>query len=188
MKLNVKIILQFLFILVVFPSLADSNSRSYSREVSIPPVSVFSDLDGTWEGNFIGYDLKGNILYEIKVRQVYQTVNRTTQSVEIEDTLSNGEVIRGEGKNLANVKQDGSLELKCIVEKSNGERVDHIGRLSKGPGGEKKIIWYSMNDNKREMFVEGVEKSGEETFYTISGMGIYGNTAVLMEGRYKKVE
>jgi len=188
MKLNVKRILHFLLILVVLSSVADSNSRSYSSEVSIPPVSVFSDLDGTWEGNFIGYDLKGNILYEIKVRQVYQTINSTTQTVLIEDTHSSGEVIRGEGKNLANVKQDGSLELKCIVEKSNGERVDHIGRLSKGPGGEKKIIWYSMNGNKREMFVEGVETSGEGTFYTISGMGIYSDTAVLMEGRYKKVE
>lgn len=188
MKLNVKRILQFLLILVVFSSVADSNSGSYSSEVSIPPVSVFSDLDGTWEGNFIGYDLKGNILYKIKVRQIYKTVNRTTQSVEIEDTLSNGEVIRGKGRNIADIKSDGSLELKCIVEKSNGDRVDHVGRLTEGPGGEKKLIWYSMDDNKQEMFVEGVEKSGEETFYTISGMGIYGNTAVLMEGRYKKVE
>lgn len=153
-----------------------------------PPVSVFSELDGKWKGNFIGYNSKGEILYKIEVMQIYKTVSDTTQEVDIEDKSEDGEVITGKGKNIATLNPDGSYSLKCIVEKSNGDKVEHIGTLSKGPDGEKNIIWYSNKPDRVETFRESVEKRYDGEYYLIQGMGIYGNTPILMSGSYKRVE
>lgn len=148
------------------------------------PVEVFVELDGTWKGTFIGYDLTGTELYRIKVKQTYRTINDTTQTVQIEDIYPNGKIVTGEGKNIALRMHDGSLNLKCIVKKSNGEHVQHTGRLVSGPSGENQLIWYSKD--KKEIFRESVEERIDGVYYIINGMGIYGKTSVLMTGSYRK--
>lgn len=153
-----------------------------------PPVSVFADLDGSWAGTFVGYDLEGNELYRISVRQVYRTVDDGTQSVEIEDTFADGAVVTGHGRNVARRLPDGTLELRCEVEKSNGERVEHRGRLVEGPDGRTEIVWFSRRAGRREMFREAVRRDGGGWLYTIDGAGAYGETFVVMAGRYRKLE
>lgn len=150
------------------------------------PVGVFSSLDGTWKGVFVGYDESGKELYRIRVRQIYRTVNETTQKVEIVDTMSDGTVIRGEGENVATRSEDGSLALRCVVRKSNGEEVVHDGRVTRGPDGTKELIWYSKKPDRVETFRELVRTEGGKTLYEIHGMGRYGKTLMLMAGRYYK--
>ena len=152
-----------------------------------PPAAVFADLDGTWAGTFVGYDTQGRELYRIAVRQTYRTVDGETQSVEIADTLEDGTVITGQGKNVARRGGDGTLELRCLVEKSNGERVEHQGRLARGPDGEPQIVWFSEAPGRLEVFREAVRRHGEGWVYTIDGVGRYGESLIVMAGRYRKV-
>ncbi len=150
------------------------------------PVDVFANLDGTWKGVYAGYDETGKELYRIRVEQRYHIVDDNTQKVTIRDTMSDGKVITGEGENLAIPRDDGSVELRCVVRKSNGETAEHNGRLVKGPDGDKQIIWYSKKPGKVEMFRETVRSEGGRTVYSINGTGRYGEMLILMNGRYYK--
>lgn len=151
-----------------------------------PPVHVFSELDGTWVGTFVGYDERGAELYRIRARHTYRTVDETTQRVEIADTMPDGRVIRGVGANTSARRADGSLALRCVVEKSDGDRVEHEGRLVEGPDGHTEIVWFTNQPGRIETFREFVTHEGDETFYSIQGMGRYGESMILMVGRYKK--
>jgi hypothetical protein len=152
------------------------------------PVDVFAELDGTWRGTFVGYDPSGRELYRIRVEQTYETTDAHTQRVRIRDTdLATGETVTGEGKNVARRTPDGELELSCVVEKSNGERVEHRGRLVEGAGGAQQIIWYSNDEDRAETFRETVRERDGGDVYTIDGMGRYGDTRILMHGRYGRV-
>lgn len=153
-----------------------------------PPVAVFVDLDGTWEGDFVGWDREGRELYRIRVRQTYRTVDGHTQRVQIEDRMPDGSVITGRGENTARRTEEGELELRCRVEKSNGERVEHRGRLVEGPDGEEELVWSSEGDGRWEMFRERVRREGETEVYEIDGVGRYGDQVVVMAGRYRRVE
>ena len=150
------------------------------------PVEVFADLEGTWSGTFVGYDETGNELYRIAVKQRYQTINDTTQLVVIQDTMPDGTVITGRGENTAHRRADGSLDLRCMVTKSNGDRVAHRGRVIAGPKGDQQIVWYSSGPDRVETFREVVRREGSELAYEINGMGRYGKTLILMHGRYIK--
>lgn len=150
------------------------------------PVSVFADLDGTWRGTFVGYDQSGREIYRIMVEQTYETVNDTTQRVTVKDVMPDRTVITGRGHNSAKLNKDGSLTLRCVIQKSNGDRVEHDGRIVKGPDGMKQLIWYTSKPGRIETFREEVRKEGEGTFYMIHGMGQYGGNFMLMTGRYKK--
>ena len=152
------------------------------------PVSVYSDLDGAWEGEFVGWDAKGEELYRIRVRQEYRTVDAETQEVMITDTMADGTVIRGRGRNIARRRADGTLELLCIVEKSNGDRVEHRGRLTRGPGGESELVWWSEEPERSETFREAVRGEGASAVYSIDGVGRYGSSTVVMAGRYRRAE
>lgn len=152
------------------------------------PVSVFAELDGTWAGTFVGYDLEGRELYRISVRQVYRTIDAETQTVRIEDEFEDGTVVTGRGRNVARRRPDGGLELSCRVEKSNGEKVEHQGRLVEGPDGHTEIVWFSGGPGRREMFRESVRRDGDGWIYTIDGVGSYGDDLVVMSGRYRKIE
>lgn len=153
-----------------------------------PPVAVFADLDGTWEGTFVGYGEGGEELYRVRVRQTYRTVSDTVQEVEIEDRMADGTVVTGRGRNLAERREDGTLALRCVVEKSDGDRVEHEGRLVTGPGGDRQILWHSSAPGRSEIFRERVRREGGEEVYRIDGLGSYGDTRILMAGRYVKVE
>ncbi len=157
-----------------------------SHDQSCAPVEVFADLEGTWSGAFVGYDETGNELYRIAVTQHYETINDTTQSVIIQDTMPDGTVITGRGENTAHRRADGSLDLRCIVTKSNGDRVAHQGRIVIGPDGDQQIVWYSSGPDRVETFREAVRREGSELVYEINGMGRYGKTLILMHGRYTK--
>jgi len=152
-----------------------------------PPVAVFAELDGVWEGTFAGYDAEGRELYRIAVRQTYRTVDATTQTVEITDTMADGTVVTGDGRNVARRLDDGSLELRCLVEKSNGDRVEHRGRLGTGPAGEPQIVWSSAAPDRQEVFRETVRHDATGWTYEIDGVGRYGDSLVIMAGRYRKV-
>lgn len=153
-----------------------------------PPVAVFADLDGTWEGEFVGWNREGRELYRIHVRQTYRTVDDHTQRVEIEDRMPDGSVVAGRGENTARRNEEGGLELRCRVEKSTGERVEHRGRLVEGPDGREELVWHSGGDGRWEMFRERVRRVGEAEVYEIDGVGRYGEQVVVMAGRYRRVE
>lgn len=150
------------------------------------PVSVFAELDGTWKGIFVGYDEAGRELYRIRVQQTYETIDATTQTVTVRDEMADGTVITGRGRNVARRGRDGAIELQCVVEKSNGDRVSHAGRVVKGPDGDEQLMWYTKTAERVETFRESVRHVGAETVYEINGMGRYGNTLILMHGRYRK--
>ena len=149
-----------------------------------PPVSVFADLEGTWSGVFVGYDAKGVELYRIRVRQTYTTIDETRQKVAVEDVMPDGERITGEGWNTCEVGADGARVLRCVVEKSNGDRVEHTGRIVRGPSGAEELIWHTDQPERVETFRERVRREGDEVVYSIDGMGRYGDLTVLMAGRY----
>lgn len=151
------------------------------------PVAVYAELDGEWAGEFVGWDTSGRELYRIDVRQSYETVDATTQRVSIRDRAADGTVTLGKGRNVARRLEDGSLELRCIVEKSNGERVEHAGRLVAGPSGETELVWHSRSAESEEIFRERVLEENGEEIYAIDGLGRYGETLILMAGRYRRV-
>ena len=156
------------------------------QDQSSAPVEVFADLEGTWSGTFVGYDQTGNELYRIAVKQRYQTLNDTMQKVIIYDTMPDGTVISGSGINTARRRADGSLDLRCSIDKSNGQRVAHTGRVVIGPDGDQQIVWYSSGPDRIETFREVVRREGDRLVYEINGMGRYGKTMILMHGRYIK--
>lgn len=151
------------------------------------PSAVFAALDGTWEGTFAGYDAEGRELYRIHARHTYRTVDGERQAAEIEDTLADGTVITGEGYNVARRRPDGSLVLLCQIEKSNGERVEHQGTLGQAPDGTPQLVWHSREPGRLEIFREVVRREGDGWVYTIDGYGRYGDTEVVMAGRYRKI-
>ncbi|MHC4898966.1 MAG: hypothetical protein ACYTGW_17880, partial [Planctomycetota bacterium] len=65
------------------------------------PVDVFRELDGHWAGTFVGYDATGKELYRIRVEQWYRTLDTYTQEVRVKDTMADGKVITGTGRNTA---------------------------------------------------------------------------------------
>ncbi len=151
------------------------------------PIDIFADLDGTWVGTFVGYDATGTEVLRIKARHTYRTVSATRQTVRIEDTMPGGEVIIGRGANLAERTRSGSLLLRCVIEKSDGESIDHAGRVVRGPDGGEQIVWYTTKPQRVETFREVIRREDGELVYEINGMGLYGKTLVLMVGRYRKV-
>ena len=165
---------------------AGSSQESATPPVPPPPIAVFADLDGVWKGTFVGYDPTGKELYRIRVRQEYETISDTLQKVRITDTMPDGTVITGEGENIAHRRSDGTLELKCTVRKSDGELVEHSGRIIRGPDGTAQIIWHSRSPTRIETFREYVFQHENKTIYEINGMGRYDGTLMLMTGRYTK--
>ncbi len=151
------------------------------------PIDVFADLDGTWVGTFVGYDAAGKEVLRIKARHTYRTVSATRQTVRIEDTMPDGEVIIGRGANFAERTPAGSLLLRCVIEKSDGESIDHAGRVIRGPDGDEQIVWYTTTPQRVETFREVVRREDGDLVYEINGMGRYGEALVLMVGRYRKV-
>lgn len=151
-----------------------------------PPVHVFDAWNGDWSGTFAGYDPTGKELYRLRVEQSYHRQSDTTQDVRIRDTMPDGTVITGRGKNTAHRNLDGTLDLRCTVEKSNGDRVEHRGRLIRGPSGNEEIVWYSTSKDRCETFREGIVNCEGRTHYFIHGMGRYADSLVLMAGRYEK--
>lgn len=151
------------------------------------PVAVFAELDGTWTGAFVGYDEQGRELYRIDVSQTYRTVSDTRQVVEIRDVAIDGAVTTGRGENIAVQQEDGSLTLRCRVEKSDGSVVEHAGRVVEGPDGLKQLIWHSREPGRAEVFRERVVEEHGEDLYLIDGWGRYGDSTILMAGRYRRV-
>jgi hypothetical protein len=147
-----------------------------------PPVDVLAAWNGTWRGTFVAWDASGRELQRIDVEQTYRTVDATTQSVTIRDTLADGTVIEGNGRNVAERGSDGAVRLRCSVAKSNGERVEHLGRIVTGPTGRTELIWYSDAADRSETFREWIDGAT----YSIQGMARYGSTLVLMAGTYSR--
>jgi len=150
------------------------------------PVDVFSDLDGEWRGEFAGYSVDGEELYRIQVEQRYETVDENTQRVEIRDTATDGTVVTGKGFNRAVEQADGSIELTCVVDKSNGDHVEHRGRILTSVSGDKVLVWFSDKTGRRETFHERVFESKGKTVYEIRGAGLYGTSLIFMHGHYRK--
>ncbi len=150
------------------------------------PVAVFAGLDGDWVGSFVGWDASGKELYRIAVKQSYRRLDANTQEVVLADTDASGKTTKGRGKNLATRRADGSLELRCIVDKESGDHVEHVGRLVKGPDGDEELVWSVQSDGRSETFRERCLGTGTDARYEIDGMGRYGDSLVLMAGRYRR--
>ena len=155
-------------------------------EPDAPPVAVFAELDGTWSGEFVGYDPTGKELYRIEVEQTYETIDATRQRVRIRDRMADGTVITGAGENRAERLADGTLALTCVVDKSNGDRVSHQGRVVQLPGGAPALVWSSAAPDRTETFLEQVEQIDGTWVYDIQGTGRYGETVMVMRGRYTR--
>ncbi|MEE9127018.1 MAG: hypothetical protein V3U11_07745 [Planctomycetota bacterium] len=171
------ILLGLIFLLVPGSVLQDSRPAL--------PVSVFKDLDGHWVGTFVSYDTNGKELDRIRVEQWYRTLDAHTQEVRVKDTMPGGKVITGRGKNIARKNAAGELSLECRVTKSNGEKVSHQGRVVRGPGGDKQIVWHSTAKDRTETFREWVVGTGKSKTYHIHGLGSYGGKLMLMAGQYR---
>ncbi len=152
------------------------------------PVDVFAALDGTWQGDFVGYDATGRELYRIKARHSYRIIDDERQEATIEDTMPDGTVITGQGYNIAKREADGSLSLLCVIEKSDGDRVEHRGTVSRAPDGVQQIVWSTDKPGRLEVFRELVRRVAGRSVYTIDGFGRYGDSVTVMAGRYSKVE
>ena len=150
------------------------------------PAAVFAGLDGDWIGTFVGWDAAGKELYRITVKQSYRRVDATTQEVVLADTDAAGKTTKGKGRNVATRRADGTLELRCIVDKDNGDHVEHEGRLVKGPDGDEELIWFVQREGRSETFRERRLGNGADARYEIDGMGRYGDSLVLMAGRYRR--
>lgn len=150
------------------------------------PVAVFAGLEGDWVGTFVGFDAAGKELYRIAVKQSYRRVDATTQEVVLADTDASGKTTKGKGRNVATRRADGTLELRCIVDKENGDHVEHEGRLVKGPDGDEELIWFVQREGRSETFRERCLGDGKDARYEIDGMGRYGDSLVLMAGRYRR--
>jgi hypothetical protein len=57
----------------------------------------------------------------------------------------------------------------------------------KGPSGEQQLLWYAAAPGRTETFREWVHRRDGVTFYSIHGMGRYGDQLVLMAGEYRRV-
>jgi hypothetical protein len=167
---------------------APPDSRATTVRRADDPVAAFAELEGAWRGTFVGWDASGKELYRISVRQVYRTVDANVQEVELSDADAAGKTTTGKGRNVARRLPDGSLELRCIVDKSDGDHVEHEGRLVTGPDGEgdREIVWFSRRDVRSETFRERVRGTGAQAVYEIDGMGRYGDALILMAGRYRR--
>ena len=148
-------------VLLILPVCGEQGGAKKSRR----PVDIFAELEGSWSGSFVGYDPTGKELYRIAVTQTYKIVDANTQELEAKDRMQDGKVITAKGKNTARRLADGSLELKCIVDKSNGDHVEHAGRVVKGPSGKTELVWYSEEKQKKETFREGVRTEGKTEIY-----------------------
>lgn len=175
----------WLLCLLSFPGLVPAENPTAEPS---PPVAVYAELDGTWQGAFVGYDEEGQELYRIEVTQTYRTVSDSRQIVEIRDVAADGTVTTGRGENVAVREEDGSLTLRCQVEKSDGSTVEHAGRLVEGPDGTQQLIWHSAEPGRMEVFRERVVEENGEDLYLIDGWGRYGDSTILMAGRYRRVE
>lgn len=152
-----------------------------------PPVSVFADLDGSWEGEFAGYGEDGRERYRLRVRQTYTTINDHTQRVDMAETAADGKTVTGTGMNIATRDPSGGLVLRCLVTKSDGDSVEHSGHLGLSPGGTTQIVWSTRGRRRTEIFREKVTRDGDGFRYDINGTGRYGDTVTLMAGLYRKV-
>lgn len=152
-----------------------------------PPVSVFADLDGSWEGEFIGYGDDGRERYRMRVRQTYTTINDHTQRVEMTETAADGKTVTGTGMNIATRDPSGALVLRCLVTKSNGDSVVHSGQLGMSQGGTTQIVWSARGRGRTEIFRETLTRDGDRIRYDIDGAGHYGDTVMLMAGQYWRV-
>lgn len=160
---------------------------SQDPQPSSSPVAAFAKFDGSWAGTFVGYDLTGKELYRIQVEQHYRTIDANTQEVRIRDSMANGKVITGRGENRAIRTANGELQLRCLVTKSTGETVEHLGRLIEGPDGSEQLVWYSQGEDRDESFREWVSGEGEDAVYHIHGIGRYGESMILMAGEYHRL-
>ena len=79
------------------------------------------------------------------------------------------------------LEKAGHRVLRCIVDKSNGDHVEHAGRVVRGPDGRRELIWSSVGDDRVETFREWVWQSDGQTRYSIHGMGRYGDALVLID-------
>jgi len=150
------------------------------------PVAIFQSLDGHWAGTFVGYDVAGRELYRLRVQQTYRTIDANTQTVELSDTDANGKTTTGRGRNTAIRRADGTLELRCVVDKANGDHVEHAGRVVRGPDGDEQIVWSMAREGRSETFRERVVSTGVAATYEIDGMGRYDDALILMAGRYRR--
>lgn len=173
-------------LLAVLPLLAATRSAGAPAPAPDDPVAVFAGLDGDWSGTFVGYDAAGKELYRITVKQSYRRIDANTQEVVLADTDAGGKTTKGKGRNIATRRADGSLELRCIVDKEDGDHVEHVGRIVKGPDGDDEIVWSLQRDGRSETFRERCHGEGAQARYEIDGMGRYGDSLVLMAGRYRR--
>lgn len=152
-------------------------AASGCRGQEVPAARVFAAWDGTWRGRFEVQDASGRTTQVLDVEQRYRSESDDLQHGEfVERDLASGRVQTARAMN----SRRGDV-LRCVVEKSSGERIEHIGRAIAGG-----IEWRREVPGARERFEERIVTSTSgDTIYEIRGWGEYGGGPRLtFRGRY----
>ncbi len=150
-------------------------------------ANVFKSLDGTWQGEFIIYEVEGgqqegraptdglSLAYlntlpvreqnRISVKQIYQSLSPYYQKVEIEDTYTQaGERITVKSYGVNKIEKG---EMWCVVQKPN-EKIIHRGQTD----GHETIIW--SRNKSTPLNIEYFRETVLPKTYEIIGYGYYG--------------
>ncbi|MEM6394523.1 MAG: hypothetical protein AAF797_17285 [Planctomycetota bacterium] len=153
---------------LVFPQAGESMSAENR--------AILDPWTGQWQGEFVVYAVDGSVLTRLQVRQRYWW-DGDIQRAEFHETNEKGEVVTAVAANY----EDDQGRLVCTVEKSNGERSLHFGKMSDGY-----LFWSADRPGVTETFRERVEGQGAGAAYAINGLGVYGGTPFLFYGWYTR--
>ncbi|MEM8782972.1 MAG: hypothetical protein AAGE65_08980 [Planctomycetota bacterium] len=144
--------------------------------ISTENRAILDPWTGRWAGEFVVYAADGAVLTRLRVEQHYRW-DGPIQRATFREVNERGEVVTAEAANY----QDAQGRLICTVEKSNGERSLHVGRMSDGY-----LFWSADRPGVTETFRERVEGEGSAAAYEIHGLGVYDGAAYLFHGRYER--
>lgn len=144
--------------------------------------AVLDQFDGDWAGTFRVYTYDGTLVDSLVAEHRYHWEG-AVQHGTFTDRYPDGRVVRATARNYV---EDGVLY--CEVEKDNGERTVHRGRVQDGA-----VIWYRQTEEGlTESFRERVVPTPGGPEYQIDGFGVYpsedgGSAKLLFVGRYQAV-
>ncbi len=140
---------------------------------------IFSPFNGNWRGVFRVFSIDGKLQDEIQVEQRYWWNQNEQQAVFIE-RKKDSTVTRSKARNYIE-----KGKLFCEVINDERGRSVHEGHYENGL-----LFWHRRlpDQSLTESFKERVVKTPTGREYQIDGIGIYGTTILIFEGRYQETK
>lgn len=140
---------------------------------------IFSPFNGHWRGVFKVFSIDGRLQDEIQVEQHYWWKSNE-QNAEFIERKKDGTVTHSKARNYFH---DGKLWCE-VVNDARGRTV-HEGHYE-----NRLLFWHRRlpDQNLTESFKERVVNTPAGREYQIDGVGIYGTTVLIFEGRYQEVK